>query len=210
MKLILNLIINHFSLPGNRLFFFTDFMMSRLCERRRMNRKFISTLAVLLVSVVIPSAASAGGAVKLSHATFTLGSLTATATLTGLGGYHQGVTAELAASGIPVVTCTNLGGNQAPGQNPSRVSARGEQVISVQDITRKGTAPMDVTAKAGQITGTEGGCPNDNWTAHIDFIYWTNAVISVRDTATNSLLLQQKYTCATTRDPASVSCTAVP
>lgn len=175
-----------------------------------MNKKFISILVVLLVSALIPSVASAGGAVKLSHATFTLGSLTATGTLTGLGGYNQGVTAELVASGIPVVTCANPSGNQAPGQNPLHVSANAEQVVSLQDITQKGTAPMDVTAEPGQITGTEGGCPNDNWTAQIEFVYWTNVIISVRDTATNTLLLQQNYTCTTTRDPDSVSCTAVP
>jgi len=175
-----------------------------------MNKKFISALAVFLVSVLTPSAASAGGAVKLSNAIFTIGSLTATGTLTGLGGYHQGVTAELVASGIPVVTCTNPDGKQTPGQNPAHVSVNGEQIISLQDITRKGTAPMDITAKPGQVAGTEGGCPNDNWTAQIEFIYWTNAIISVRDTATNSLLLQQDYTCTTTRDPDNVSCVAVP
>ncbi len=175
-----------------------------------MNKKFFSILAVFLLSALITSTASAGGAVKLSGAIFSLGSLRANGTLTGLGGYNQGVIAELVASGIPVVTCTNQNGNQAPGQNPSQVSVNVEQVVGPQDITQKGTAPINVTAVPGPITGTQGGCPNDNWTAQIDFVFWTNATISVHDTATGALLLLQDYTCTTTRDPDSVSCTAVP
>lgn len=175
-----------------------------------MNKKLFSLLAVLLVSALITSTASAGGGVKLSSPTFSLGSLIATGTFTGLGGYNQGVTAELVASGFPVVTCTNQNGNQAPGQNPPQISVNSEQFVGPQDITQKGTAPMNVTAKPGPISGTQGGCPNDNWTAQIDFVFWTNATISVHDTATGALLLLQDYTCTTTRDPDSVSCTAVP
>ena len=175
-----------------------------------MNKKFFSLLAVLLVSALITSTASAGGAVKLFGATFSLGSLIATGTFTGLGGYNQGVIVELVAGGFPVVTCTNPNGNQAPGQNSLELSTNGEQLVGPQDITRKGTAPMNVTAEPGPITGTQGGCPNDNWTAQIDFVFWTNAAISVRDTATGALLLQQVYNCTTPRDPDSVSCTAVP
>jgi hypothetical protein len=175
-----------------------------------MNKKLFCILSVLLMSALITSTASAGGAVKLSGATFSLGSLDASGTLTGLGGYNQGVTVKLVASGIPVVTCTNQNGNQAPGQNPSQVSGNGEQFVGPQDITLKGTAPMNVTAEPGPITGTQGGCPNDNWTAQIDFVFWTNAAISVRDTATGALLLQRVYDCTTTHDPDSVSCTAVP
>ena len=175
-----------------------------------MNKKLFSILAVFLLSALIASTASAGGAVKLSGAIFSLGSLSATGTLTGLGGYNQGVTAELAARGIPVVTCTNQNGNQAPGQNPPQLSVNAEQFVGPQDIAQKGTAPMNVTAEPGPITGTQGGCPNDNWTAQIDFVFWTNATISVHDPTTGALLLQQEYTCTTTRNPDSISCTAIP
>jgi hypothetical protein len=175
-----------------------------------MNKKLFSMLAVLLVSALITSTASAGGAVKLSGATFSLGSLAASGTITGLGGYNQGVAVELVASGFLVVTCTNQSGNRAPGQNSPQLSVSGEQSIGPQDISQKGTAPMNVTAEPGPISGTQGGCPNDNWTAQIDFVFWTNATISVHDIATGALLLRQDYTCTTTRDPDSVSCTAVP
>ncbi|HLO18700.1 MAG TPA: hypothetical protein VK206_27965 [Anaerolineales bacterium] len=141
---------------------------------------------------------------------FTLGSLDVGGTLTGLGGYPEGVTATLTASGIPVVSCTNQGGNESPGQNPSRVSASGIQLIPNQDITKKGTAPLDVSAIPEPITAKEGGCPNNNWTAEVVFVYWTNATITIFDTATNTVLLQQNYDCITTRYPPSVSCTPVP
>ena len=175
-----------------------------------MNKKLFPLLAVLFVSALITSTASAGGAVKLSKVTFSLGSLMVTGTFTGLGGYNRGVTAELVASGIPVVTCTNHNGNRAPGQNPPEVSVHGAQFVGPQDITQKGTAPMNVVARPGPITGTQGGCPNDNWAAQIEFVFWTNAAISVHDVATDALLLRQDYSCITTRDPDSVNCTAIP
>jgi hypothetical protein len=45
--------------------------------------------------------------------------------------------------------------------------------------------------------------------AEIVFVYWTNATITVYDTATGELLASQSYTCTTIRypDPGSVSCT---
>jgi hypothetical protein len=179
------------------------------CFEEHMKKKILSILTVLLVALIMTSSVSAGGNVGLSRVTFKLGSLTATGTLTGLGGYREGVTVNLAASGIPVVTCINPGGNQSPGQNPPKVNANGNQFIGPQGITKKGTAPMNVKAEPGPITGTQGGCPNDNWTARIDFIFWTSAMITVHDTATNTLLLTQNYSCTTTRDPDSVSCKLV-
>jgi hypothetical protein len=190
-----------------------DHLFVQIVMRRTMKKKFLSLLMVLLVSVLMVSSVSAGGAVKLSGATFQLSSLIATGTFTGLGGYKDGVTVELTASGIPVVTCTNQGGNQAPGQNPPKVTANGIQEIPSDLITKKGTAPLNVTAKPDPIlTGTQGGCPNDNWSAVIDFVFWTNATITVTDNVTGYPLLTQDYTCVTTRNPdnsGTVSCTLV-
>jgi hypothetical protein len=173
-----------------------------------MKKRILSILTVLLVAMILTSTVSAGGNVGLSRVQFSLGSLIATGTFTGLGGYKQGVNVELAASGIPVVTCTSQGGNQSPGQNPANISADGDQFIGPQAITKKGTAPMDVTAKPGPITGTQGGCPNDNWTAEITNVLWTNATMSVYDTATEILLLVRNYTCDPKLQTATtVSCT---
>lgn len=169
-----------------------------------MKKKFLSILTVLVLVTLLTSTVSAGGNVGLGSVAFSLGSLVAEGTFTGLGGYKQGVAVELAASGDPVVTCTNQGGTQAPGQNPAKVSTTGDQFIGPQLITKKGTAPLDVTAEAGPITGTQGGCPNDNWAAQIVFVYWTEATISVFDATTQELLLERSYDCKTTLT--SVSC----
>jgi len=92
---------------------------------------------------------------------------------------------------------------------PVQVLASGVQLIT--KIFKNGTAPVDVKAEP-TLTGIQGGCPNDNWTANIDFVYWTNATITVTDPSTDpdTVLLQQNYTCVTTRDPDSVSCMLVP
>ncbi|HSL30532.1 MAG TPA: hypothetical protein VK900_15135 [Anaerolineales bacterium] len=170
-----------------------------------MNKKILFFLTIMVMVTLLTSTVSAGGNVGLGSVKFSLGSLNATGTFTGLGGYKQGVDVELTASGIPVVTCTNQGGNQAPGQNPPKVSAEGNQFIGPQLITKKGTAPMNVTADAGPITGLQGGCPNNTWSAQIDFVYWTDATISVFDVKTGALLLQRDYACTTTLT--SVTCT---
>lgn len=173
-----------------------------------MKKKILSILTILLVATMITSTVSAGGNVGLSGA-FALGSLTFDGTMIGLGGYGEGVTVILEGTGIPVVTCTNNGGNQASGQNPPKITANGIQFIGPVDIDKKGKATVDVATEDPPLTGTQGGCPNDNWSATIDFVFWTNATIYVYDSASGALLLKQEYTCVTTQNPDSVSCTLV-
>lgn len=168
-----------------------------------MKKKILSILTILMMITLLTSTVSAGGNVGLGSVKFAIGSLVATGTFTGLGGYKQGVDVELAAAGIPVVICTNQGGNEAPGQNPPKVFAEGNQYVGPQLITKKGTAPMDVTAEAGPITWLQGGCANDNWSAEIVSVSWTNATISVYDNKTGALLLQKNYLC----DPAKQTAT---
>ena len=173
-----------------------------------MKKKILSLLlTVLLVSALMTSTASAGGNVGLRKVQFSLGnSLDISGILTGLGGYES-VKAEFTAVGDPVVTCISQGGNTAPGQNPSQVSATGVQIV--KEIFKSGTK-IFVEAEP-TLTATEGGCPNNNWTANIDFVFWTHATLVVTDLAApNTELLRQDYTCVTTRDPDSVSCTPVP
>jgi hypothetical protein len=173
-----------------------------------MNKKFFSILVtVFLVLAVTTSTASAGGNVGLKSALFTIGSLDLTGTLTGLGGYADGVQADLVATGVPIVTCVSPGGKDSPpGQNPSQVSATATQYIT--QIFKNGTAPVSLSAEP-TLTGTEAGCSNDNWTAQIDFVFWTHATFVVTDLSTNAVLLQQEYSCVTTRFPASVTCTLI-
>ena len=173
-----------------------------------MKKKVLSLLSVLLIITLLSTPVAAGGGIKLSGA-FSIGSLIFDGTMTGVGGYREGVTVILEGTGTPVVTCTNQGSNPAPGQNPPKVTASGKQFIGPVDIDKKGKAPVGVRTVDPILSGTQGGCPNDNWTATIDYIFWTNATIYVYDTATNALALQKSYACVTTRNPDTVSCTPV-
>ena len=174
-----------------------------------MKRKFLSILTIFLITIMLTSTVSAGGNIKLSSVRFRLGSLIADGFASGLG--RTDVTVVLEASGIPATTCTNPAGHTVPGQSAPRVTASGEQNLFGNDPIRKnGKSPFGVeTEDPETIPWNEGGCPNSRWTAHVDFIFWTNATISVYNTATNALLVQQNYTCITTRNPATVSCTPV-
>ncbi len=171
-----------------------------------MNKKRIFAIASgLLIAVLVFSTASAGG-IKF-NANWSLGSLIANGTVTGIG--NTDVTMVLDASGIPAITCTNQGGNQVPGQSFPKVSAEGKQSLLGSDFFRKnGKSPYNVeTDPPPTLTWDQAGCPNSNWTAEITFVYWTNARISVYDTATWTLLAYRDYACTTTLT--SVSCTAI-
>ncbi len=171
-----------------------------------MRRKSIIALLVICAALLLTTSVFAG-AIKLSGVTFNLGSLIAQGTMTGLG--NQDVNVVLDASGFPVVMCTNQGGNKAPGQNPPKVSASGNQlVLGLTLTTKNGKSPFNVkTDDPKPLSAIELGCPNNNWTATIDFIFWTNATIRVLDAQTQQLLLQQDYTCTTTLS--TVTCTPV-
>lgn len=175
-----------------------------------MKKRLISILAVFLVSVLVASTVAAGGNVKLSGVQFSLSSLVAGGYASGLG--NTDVTVVLDATGLPDVSCTNNGDNMAPGQNPPKITASGAQFLIHQTYTRNGRSPFLVETEEPQpgLSATQLGCPNDNWTASIDFVYWTEAILSVYDTASGELLARQNYTCVTTRYPASVTCTPVP
>ena len=174
-----------------------------------MKRKLYTVFTVLMIVMMTTSPALARGAIKLSGITFDLGSLIAEGFASGLG--NTDVTVVLDASGIPAVTCTNYGGNDVPGQSYPKISASGQQTLDGNDPIRKnGKSPFFTeTDDPETLPWDEAGCPNSNWTGHIDFIFWTDALISVYDTNTGELLASQAYTCETTRYPASVTCTPV-
>src|SRR5919197_665113 len=112
-----------------------------------MKKKILSLcLTVLIMAALVTSTASAGGNVGFKSATFSLGSLDLSGTLTGLGGYPDGVAFNLTATGTPVVTCVSPGGkDNPPGQNPSQVTATATQTIT--QIFKNGTAPVSVAAE---------------------------------------------------------------
>jgi hypothetical protein len=175
-----------------------------------MKKKVVSIFCALVASILLTTTAWAGTAVKLSSVTFSLGSLIADGKLSGLG--KTDVTVKLDAIGTPDITCINFGGNTVPGQSSPKISASGEQALLGNDPVRKnGSSRFGVeTQDPDYLPWDVAGCPSANWIGHIDFIRWTNATISINDTASGILLLKKDYTCTTTRYPASVSCTPVP
>jgi len=170
-----------------------------------MKKKLYSLLSVFLMVIVMVTPVSAGGAVKLSSVKFSLGSLIANGTLTGLG--NTNVLVVIDASGPAAITCSNYGGSQVPGQSYPKVSAIGDQFLDGDSAVRKnGKSPFGVeTVDPESVPWDQAGCPNANWTGHIDFIFWTDATIRVYDAATQALLLQRDYACITTLT--TVSCT---
>ena len=176
-----------------------------------MNKRFFTIWTVLLIAILATSPVAAGGAVRLNGVAFRLGSLIADGYVSGIG--STDVTVELKASGDAAITCTNYGGNDVPGQSYPKVSASGFQSLPGDSKLRKnGKAPFNnvETQDPATVAWDVAGCPNSNWTGHIDFIFWTNANISVYSTSTGGLLKSQNYACTTTRNPDSVSCVAVP
>jgi hypothetical protein len=191
-----------------------------------MKKKILSILSALLIAILITSTAAAG-AIKLTvkfslssggtsstsiyasalGGTNSFDSLTASGYASGLG--NMDVTIGLDASGDASIICTNNGSNAVLGQSSPKVSASGQQTLFGNDPVRKnGRSPFEAkTVNPPTVAWNVGGCPNSNWTAQITYIKWTNATISVEDTATGMPLIEpQKYNCTTTPETHSVTC----
>ena len=169
------------------------------------------------MAMLLVSPAGAGGV----RITFGLKSLVADVTAWGLPSSTD-YTFTLDASGIASVVCTNYGGNKAPGQNYPHVDGTDTGDVP-QAPTKNGKVTLSLEAvpfleENPDISWDAGGCPNANWSARVDFVYWQTAVVQIVDTSTGKTTTYQ-YTCVTTRtgpnstpstfDDGAVSCTRV-
>jgi hypothetical protein len=144
----------------------------------RISLALVSLLA-LSVGMTAPSAVASSVHFKNPPPTFTDNGLTLTASgqLSGLG--NGDVLVKITATADPTATCTNQGGNEAPGQNPASVTVTGTESIPASEIKNGNTPFSTTTDPPAQLTPKEAGCPGSNWTARITDMTFTSCTIDV-------------------------------
>lgn len=137
-------------------------------------------VALVLAAVIGVSASSVhlkGGA-NAQPSFVDLGlSLSAASSLAGLG--NADVLVSITAQANVTSTCSNQGGNQAPGQNPAPITVSGSLSIPAEEI-KNGTTPFNVaTVPPPAVIAGAPDCPNPNWTEAITDLSFTSATITV-------------------------------
>jgi len=156
-----------------------------------MKKLSILTLTVIALGGLASTAYASGVHFTKAGVTFTADpnvlTLTASGAIAGLG---NGAIVTIAATADPTTTCTNQGGNPAPGQNPAPIILTG--TTGVPDTGGKnGSRPFSVTTDppTQPTDASDAGCPNDSWTAHIDSLCFTSATLTFQQPDKNGNLV---------------------
>jgi hypothetical protein len=100
--------------------------------------------------------------------------VTCTATVAGLGGTTFEITID--ATGTASVTCTNKGGNIAPGQD-TEVETSG--TTGEQTTDTNGNFQINVSTDDPEPLPATPTCPNRGWTPNIEDVEFTTAVLNL-------------------------------
>lgn len=168
-----------------------------------MKKKFSTILAVLLITMLAISPVYAGGV----SGKVGMGSITFTGFAFGFS--RDAVTITLFATGIPVITCHGPNGKVVPGQNPVPVQGETSANIAPEfDENGKFAIQLEAQPNIQGFTTKQLGCPNNNWTATVDFVFWNFVKLTVTEISTGKVLWEKESACTTTQNPDTITCPA--
>lgn len=161
---------------------------------RRSARRAGISLAIALTAVALMAGTALAALTFHSgpSVSFNGSTATATANISGLG--NTPAQAQLFVDGTALYTCTNKGGNSAPGQNPQPATgASPVQDIGATDKNGRATVNVTATLTAPQtIPAKTAGCPGNNWTANLSSLTVTSATLVI--TQGGEVIYSQTFT----------------
>ena len=156
-------------------------------------RRISSAIALAAMALVLTTAvASANATIHSLSVNFDGTTVTATGDISGLGSQKPAF-AQLTVNGSASYTCTNNGGNAAPGQNPVPVqSTSPAQDLGNTTDNGRGTVNVSTTLTApSTINPKTAGCPSGKWTASLNEVTVSSATLTI--TQGNQVVFQQTY-----------------
>jgi hypothetical protein len=142
-----------------------------------MKRLMFSAVGLVTLGVSVAPAANVH---FVGDPTLTLNSnntVTVGGKLAGLG--NKDITITVEAVGTANVTLLNPAGHAAPGQNKFPIRSVGAVSIPKSEI-KNGSVEFSVTtAPLREISGTELGAPNDQWTVRINSVDFSRVTVTV-------------------------------
>src|SRR5688500_12405412 len=158
----------------------------------RRSRAAASIIAAILLLALSATTVLGAATIHSLDVTFSGDTVTATGDISGLGS-QKPATAQLEVVGFATYTCTNKGGNAAPGQNPVPVQTLSpEQDLGNTERNGRGTVNVSATLTAPQtISAQTAGCPSGKRTATLHDSVVTGATLTIRQG--NQIVFQEFF-----------------